>query len=151
MNLAESVHCCRKTGQKRLCESINFLYYENISFNKFFYNLFIIFGPLLWCWSSNQSSIYDLLDSCFNLINWHCHWIYNLIHLYCLIEIYLNSSVKKSDKIWHLIITLGGHPSVQGGHDGTYSIWDFHSVQAFDGWWYDPFFFEWVTTSHDVV
>ena len=28
-----------------------------------------------------------------------------------------------------------------------------HSIEfcwPFDGWWYDPFFFEWVTTSHDV-
>ena len=27
-----------------------------------------------------------------------------------------------------------------------------HSIEfcwPFDGWWYDPFFFEWVTTSHD--
>ena len=47
---------------------------------KFSNNLFIIFGALLWCWSPNQSSIYDLLASCFNLNNWH--WIYNLIILF---------------------------------------------------------------------
>ena len=46
-----------------------------------------------------------------------------------------------------MVAEIGSKPS-HGWGDGVGHHIEF--CWPFDGWWYDPFFFEWVTTSHDV-